>query len=893
MAKHEGTKPLKLLFSALSLLLLSALVVFSYATWVDISETQSEKLLKQNQTIIGQSRDFFNHQTRLLVKTLQPSLLKDKKPSQALENIFDYLLSATDEVAVYTLLTPQGKPILSRGQTQRPSLSSDTASIIDHVRINRTAQIGYLTRPSLLGEPLLPFFIPILGTDKSLLGIVVAFYHVQGEHSLMNNFIAPDGNTIWLLGAEGRVHFSYPVPKGFVSDLFSWRLSPATTFALEQQRINPDEEKGIELEIKGEMVLANTNYLPEYNLITVNSHPLSSLKTLWLERMQPVWIVFTLFLVIALFAYRIALKISHKMTLARQKAEGNVHKLSKAIEQSPNSVVITDNNWNIEYANSHFNLSKATPSSKNKTTGHNISDFPPYTVISSDLDDIAEEIQASGNWFGERKTEYDGKWYSFSISSITNPNGEITHYVTVVQDISSRKESEARLYKQANFDPLTGLPNRRRAHEDLSSELQNAWKEKRKVAVLYLDIDNFKNVNDTFGHMVGDQLLQLVAGRLIKSCRDKAHLCHISGDEFLVYHSYKEVSEVEYLSSKILRDVATPVIIEGKQIFISISIGIARYPDDNNDVTGLVKYADIALYESKRLGRDRATFFDISLEQRLKRKNAIENELRMALENNEVCMHYQSKNDIQSGKIIGFEALMRWKNRSLGPVSPVEFIEIAEEIGIIKDLGAFALQQASEDLKKFQKFSDTPLKMAVNLSVRQLNDDEIIDVVENCLKQTGIDPTYLELEITESLMAENIETLLPRLNKLIAFGCPLTIDDFGTGYSSLSYLNRFPVSTLKVDQAFVKDMVVNKDDATLAQTIIAMSHALGLKVVAEGIEDVDQLAMLQEFGCDIGQGYLFSKPLEFFDMVNLIETENLPGNVAMSDNLLAKPIQTV
>lgn len=881
MARNEGTKPLRLLFSALSVLLLAALVVFSYAIWQEVVSTQANKLNKQSETLISQSRDFFNHQARLVVKTVQPRLLQAPLQTQSLENIFDYLLSASGEVAIYTLLTPQGKPLITRGANNAPALSTDTATVIDQVRVNRSSQIGFLTRPSLLGEPLLPFFVPILAEDKSLLGIVAAFYHVQGKASLMNNFIAPDGNTIWLLGSEGRVHFSHPVPKGFVSDLFSWRLSPQSTYAIEQQ-LNQPQDDGFVIELKGEDVLLNARRLPEYNLITVNSHPVSGLRSQWFERMQPVWTVFILFLVAALIAYRVALNISHKMSLARQKAEGNVRKLSKAIEQSPNSVVITDNNWSIEYANNHFDLTKATPN-RDKAKGHNIIDFPPYTVISGDIETIQEVVHDSGNWFGERKTEFDGKWYSFSVSGLTNPAGDITHYVTVVQDISARKEAEDRLYKQANFDPLTGLPNRRRAHEDLAAELQTAWKEQRKLAVLYLDIDNFKTINDTFGHMVGDQLLQLISGRLVKTCRERAHVCHISGDEFLVYTSYKELSQVEYIANRILKEVSTPVMIEGKQMFVSVSIGAACYPDDNNDVTGLVKYADIALYESKRLGRNRFTFFDMELERRLKRKHELETEIRYALERNEIYMVYQSKNDIQSGKIIGFEALMRWRSQSLGFVSPVEFIEIAEEIGIIKELGAFALQQSSEDLLKFQKYTASKLKMAVNLSVLQLNDDDIIQTVADAIESSGIPPEQLELEITESLMAENLDSMLPRLEKLMANGCPLTIDDFGTGYSSLSYLTQFPVSTLKIDQAFVKDMPDNQGNATLTKSIIAMSHALGLKVVAEGIEEDTHLGMLRQFGCDIGQGYLFSKPLEFFDMVSLIETENLPTTNLLED----------
>lgn len=876
MIGKKGSDPLKILFTLLSVILLSALTVFGFALWNDVKTSQLDKLFKQNQTLISQSRTFFDHQTRLMVKTVQPRYIENGVKNRSLTNIFDYLLSATDEAALFSLIDLKGKVLLSKGDITAPQLSAQSGSVIEKVRSSQTAQIGYLHRSGLLGEPLLPFYVPILNEDKKVLAIVMAFYRVQGNNSLIKNFISPDGNTIWLLGERGQVRMSYPVPKGFVSDLFGWRLAQDTASTIEYNLRSGKTKQGLELEVKGEPVLANVGYLPEYQLITLNSHPITHLFQAWLERMQPVGVVFILFLFAALLAYRIAVSLSRKIAADKQAAEGNVQKLSKAIEQSPNSVVITDNNWQIEYANSHFDLATAKPNARDEAKGHNIIDYPPYNVLTKDLKKISDEIQMSGNWFGDRKTDFDGKWYSFSISHITNPKGEVTHYVTVVQDISSRKQAEAKLYKQAHFDPLTGLPNRRRAHENLTTELQNAWKNKKQVAVLYLDIDNFKIVNDTFGHMVGDQLLQLVAGRLVKCCKGQAQICHISGDEFLVYSCYEQQQEVEALAQKILRDVETPVLIEGKEIFVSVSVGISRYPEDNNDVVGLVKFADIALFESKKAGRNRYSFFDHELDRRLKRKHTIETELRQALAHNEVYMAYQSKNAICSGDIIGFEALMRWNSSVLGPVGPVEFIEIAEEIGVINELGEFALRQACIDLQEFQKFSSVQLRMAVNLSIRQLNDESVVDMVANVIKETGIEPDRLELEITESLLAENVDKLLPRLERLLELGTSLTIDDFGTGYSSLSYLTTFPVSTLKVDRAFVKDMAANEGDATLTHTIITMAHALKMKVVAEGIEDEEQLSMLRDFGCDIGQGYLFSKPLTQKEMEIVLETEHLP-----------------
>ena len=283
--------------------------------------------------------------------------------------------------------------------------------------------------------------------------------------------------------------------------------------------------------------------------------------------------------------------------------------------------------------------------------------------------------------------------------------------------------------------------------------------------------------------------------------------------------------------------------------------------------------SDIALYESKKQGRKRYSFFTSELEYGLKRRSEVENLLRQALSRGEIYMVYQSKNCIQTGKILGFEALMRWQSADLGFVGPDEFINAAEEAGLINELGEFALEQACADLVLLQQEADHRLNMAVNLSLRQLAQDDIVYRVRDVLAQTPIEPQQLELEITESLLADNVESLMPRLEKLLALGASLTIDDFGTGYSSLSYLTRFPVSCLKVDRAFVRDMANHAGDATLARTIIAMAHALNLKVVAEGIEDEEQLEMLRQYRCDIGQGYFFSKPIPLDEAVSLLKRE--------------------
>jgi len=875
MKGYDGSKPLHILFTLLSVILITALAFFGFAIWKEIKSAEEAKLHQQNRSLIEHSQNFFNQKTRLIVKTINSQLLNKPEYISEVSTMFNYLLSTTEEAAAMTLIDRDAKTLLITGDISNANPNYNQA-VLDKVFETKTAQIGYQYKSGLLGKSYLPLYIPILDTKRKPIAIVAVFFYTQGKHSMMKNFIMSETNRIWFLGEQGKVRLTHPLPTGIVSNLFGLKISEETAQQIQSQLEHGKSHEGIRLTIENKELLANVNYLAEYQLISINSEPASDLTTIWLDRMRPVGIAFLMFLIIALLAYRLSIRIGNKISAEKKKAEGNVKKLSKAIEQSPNSVVITDSHWKIEYANKHFELSSRKSSSHQEAPGKIITSFTPYNLLEDDLEKISDAIQVNGSWINERQEEFEGKWYSFSISHITNQEDEITHFVTVVQDITERKHAEVELYKQANFDPLTGLPNRRRAHEYLTSELQDAWTSKQKVAVLYIDIDNFKNVNDTFGHQIGDQLLSLMASRLSASCCDIAQICHIGGDEFLVYYSYSDDQALEKLSLELLNKVSTPVMIEGKQIYISISLGISKYPDDGNDVSSLIKFADIALYESKKAGRNRHSYFTQDLNLHLKRKSSIESELRQALSKNEISMRYQTKNDIETKKIIGFEALMRWHNTLLGFVSPEEFIEIAEETGIINELGEFALRQACHDLLDFQKKSNTSLRMAVNLSVQQLQNGKIVEILRTVLEETGLDPRLLELEITESLLAENLDVLLPRLESLLDQGVTLSIDDFGTGYSSLSYLTSFPVSTLKVDRAFVKDMETNDGDAALTKTIVSMAHALDLKVVAEGIEDETQLKMLKEFGCDIGQGYLFSKPLEKNAMEMLIETFELP-----------------
>ncbi|MFW1676603.1 EAL domain-containing protein [Pontibacter sp. JAM-7] len=873
---HSEANPLRILILFFGGLLLVGLTVFAVVVWQDVKNTQLSRLNQQTDMLQERMLDFLSQQARLVSRALDDADPGNKAQLPQVKTVMDELLGRSEMIDGLALLDTSGEVLVTASRTQIPPLSSENRWQFDLARLDKKPQLGAMQRSGLLDPPLMPLFIPQLSGTKLVEAIVVVFFRLEEDFGLLNQLSISPNSKFWLVGREGLIHLSYPLDNGLVAGLFRRRLPAETLQAVEAQLEAAQPDQGLQQKIGGQRLLLQVNVLPDYQVLLLQGQPVMALIPVWASQMRPVTGIFLLFMLVGGVAYWASSRISRQVTAAKVEAEGNVEKLSQAVEQSPSSIVITNANWQIEYANSHFDLEHEGSGLHRQVTGREMINFAPYSELKADLVFIGKEVSETGKWFAERQTEYNGNWYAFSISGISNAAGEMTHYVTVVNDITNRKEAEAQLYRQANFDSLTGLPNRLRGNQDLARALQDAWQHEHRVAVLYLDIDNFKVVNDTFGHLLGDQLLQLVADRLKSVCSDRAYVCHVSGDEFMVYTTYQDKIEVNQLADKILRDVETPVEIEGKQLFVSVSIGIACYPDDNNDVTGLIKFADIALYESKKQGRKRYSFFTSELEYGMKRRSDVENLLRRALDRGEIYMVYQCKNSIQTGEILGFEALMRWQSADLGPVGPDEFIHAAEEAGLINELGEFALKQACNDLVLLQAASDSKLNMAVNLSLRQLAQDEIVDLVRQVLEQTPIQPDQLELEITESLLADNVESLLPRLERLLNLGTSLTIDDFGTGYSSLSYLTRFPVSCLKVDRAFVRDMANHAGDATLARTIIAMAHALDLKVVAEGIEDETQLEMLRQYRCDIGQGYFFSKPVPLDDAVALLNRQIEP-----------------
>jgi diguanylate cyclase (GGDEF)-like protein/PAS domain S-box-containing protein len=427
-------------------------------------------------------------------------------------------------------------------------------------------------------------------------------------------------------------------------------------------------------------------------------------------------------------------------------------------------------------------------------------------------------------------------------------------------DITERKAAEETIRHLAYHDGLTGLPNRTLFEDRLTVTLAQARRKRRLAAVMFLDLDRFKVVNDTVGHAMGDRLLQSVAERLKALVREGDTVARVGGDEFtLLLPEVGRVEDAVDVAERILETLRDPWPVNGHEFHITTSIGIAMCPGDGEDAESLMRNADTAMYRAKDRGRDNYKLYAPAMNSRIAERLALENSLRHALERDEFVVHYQPQVNLETGRIVGVEALVRWQHPERGLVSPVEFIPVAEETGLIVPLGAWVLRTACAQNKAWQDAGLPPMRMAVNLSARQFQRRDLLDTVAAALAETGLAPEYLQLEITEGAAMQDVDQTLAILRELREAGVQLSIDDFGTGHSSLSYLKRFPIDVVKIDQSFVQDLTLDPNDAAIASTIIVMAHNLGLKVIAEGVETAEQLAFLRERDCDEMQGFLFSR----------------------------------
>ncbi|HEU4653331.1 MAG TPA: EAL domain-containing protein [Steroidobacteraceae bacterium] len=453
-------------------------------------------------------------------------------------------------------------------------------------------------------------------------------------------------------------------------------------------------------------------------------------------------------------------------------------------------------------------------------------------------------------------------WTSENARAVYDDFGRLVCYEGTVEDITERKIYQARIEQQANYDTLTGLANRSLLNDRLAQSIAAAADDGNRLAVVFVDLDRFKYINDSLGHHVGDQLLRAMADRLKASVRDNDTVARLGGDEFVLLITSEGLPDaVAEVLERMLSDISQPWTIPQGDFNVTCSIGVALYPDDGTDGETLLKHADSAMYRAKENGRNNFQFFTAELNQLITERLELENKLRRALERNQFTLRYQPRVEMRTGKVIGVEALTRWMAGDEEIASPTRFIPVAEEIGLIVPIGRWVLQAACEQNRAWQLAGYPELVISVNVSARQFLQDDLVQTVADVLKQTQLAPQLLEIEITESAVMHDADRFIAMLGELNELGVQIAIDDFGTGYSSLSYLKRFPVDRLKVDRSFVQDIATDADDATIVRTIIALGHNLGLKVAAEGVETEQQLMFLRDNHCDELQGFYFSEPL--------------------------------
>ncbi|MGI2183501.1 EAL domain-containing protein [Shewanella oncorhynchi] len=492
---------------------------------------------------------------------------------------------------------------------------------------------------------------------------------------------------------------------------------------------------------------------------------------------------------------------------------------------------------------------------------------------------IEQQLLRHKHWVGElwiRNKQRQAILVWLEINQVIDIKGETSHFVAVFTDITERKKAEEDLRFLASFDTLTGLPNRTLFQDRLNHAITQAHRANNIVALLFLDLDRFKHINDSMGHHVGDLLLKAVARRLQNAVRDGDTVARLGGDEFtIILEGVAKTKAATLISEKVLRAFQTPFLLDDKTLTISTSIGISLYPNDADNADSLIKFADTAMYHAKSSGRNNFQFYTSKLNEIATRHVQLESGLKEAIQRKELSLVYQPKFCLRDGSLTGLEALLRWYHTELGPISPVEFIPLAEETGIITQIGHWVINHACQQLAEWNSLGFNGITIAVNLSARQLKAD-IISTIEVALAVSGLPAQSLELELTESMIMGNPQESVSILSKLKALGLTIAVDDFGTGYSSLSYLKRFPIDTLKIDREFVRDITNDPDDAAITSAIIALAHSLELNVVAEGVETQEQLNFLAMQGCDQVQGFLLSKPLNAEDCLTLLKNQSKP-----------------
>ncbi|WP_028683626.1 putative bifunctional diguanylate cyclase/phosphodiesterase [Pseudomonas chlororaphis] len=575
---------------------------------------------------------------------------------------------------------------------------------------------------------------------------------------------------------------------------------------------------------------------------------------------------------------RVLRMVGTRRDISASKQQEEQQRLSAMVfEAASEGIVILDPDYVLLAINQAF--SRVTGYQIEDMLGRNVVDLPCSRDARRHYPVIHQALEQHGSWQGElvearKNGELYPQWLQLNV--VRDTRGNISHIVGFFADLSARRESEERMRYLTHYDELTGLANRSLFRERLREAHQRMRQGGRSLALVHINLDRFKLLNDSLGHDVADQLLQKMARRLVNALPEADTIARLSGDEFAVlFDAYGSLSSLTRVATRLSAKLRLPITVEGHELVVSASMGISMLPDSAREIPALISQANIAMQHAKHLGGNNFQFYTASLQASTLERLQLENQLRKAVEERQLKVFYQPKLCLATGRLNAAEALVRWDHPDLGRVPPGDFIGLAEEIGLIGPIGEFVLRQACWQACEWQRQGLPAIRVSVNLSVHQLRQGKLVSLVRSVLEETGLAPHFLELELTESHLLDSVEHIVSTFQQLRDLGVKLAIDDFGTGYSSLSYLKRIPVDYVKIDQAFIRGLSEGGADAAITRAIIAMAHGLSLKVVAEGVEHPGQLAFLKEQKCDEVQGYLISRPVEAEGLAALLRAETL------------------
>jgi len=831
-------------------------------------------------------------------------------------NCRQHLASAFEQNANYInlgVLDAHGR-LLCDALATRETLTFNDRAWFKQALKTRQFVVSSLITGKITGKPVIVSALPLLDGKGAVVRVVWSAIDIRRFKNLLEKVSLPLGTEVSVMDANGIVVARHPDIAQYTGIQHTLPQLVQAILAQKEEGVGQDKDKdGISRLFAYHRLLENPEMGSIYVSVTVPSNTyLTKSDHAFALRMGLLALLTILIFTLAWFATdmlilrRMRALILSTEEIARGNFSARTHlgkgtseiselarvfdNMAQSLEQlfeqnqrimevSPEAIVISDSGGKIVMVN--IQTEKLFEYSRDELIGQSIDVLLPERFRAghgAQRNSYVEENRTDKMGMGRELLgrKKDGTEFSAEISLGPMKMDGGVFVISAVRDITERKHFENKILHQATHDSLTGLPNRLLFHDILTRSMIHTLRIEKLLVVMFLDLDDFKNINDTLGHGFGDFVLKEVALRLKAQLRNDDVVARQGGDEFtILLQDISDVGDISQIAEKILAAVSEPIMKEGHEMHMTASLGITVFPFDDTDIEHLLRNADTAMYRAKESGKNNFQFYTAAMNASIRERMEIENGLRHALERNELLLHYQPQVDIESGRIIAVEALIRWMHPEKGLIPPDKFIHIAEESGLIVSIGEWVLRTACKQNQAWQDAGLTHIRMAVNLSARQFRVPHLVDVVVKAMEDAGLalHSDNLELELTESMIMNDVEGAIETLSSLHEMGIRLSIDDFGTGYSSLSYLKRFSINTLKIDQSFIRDITVDSDDAAIAAIIIMLGHNLKMRVIAEGVETAGQLEILREMKCDEIQGYYFSRPLPANELEKLLRDE--------------------